>query len=68
MKNWIKFGVIWGVFMFLILNVGFPLYDGDKLDIKRMVVSFPVWIIFGLIFGYMSRSRKNGPKKQIKSK
>ena len=68
MKNWIKFGVIWGVFMFLILNVGFPLYDGDKLDIKRMVISFPVWIIFGLIFGYVSRSRKNTSKKEIKSK
>ena len=68
MKNWIKFGVIWGVFMFLIFNVGFPLYDGDKLDIKRMVISFPVWIIFGLIFGYVSRSRKNPSKKQIKSK
>ena len=68
MKNWIKFGLIWGVFMLLIINVGFPVYDGDKLDITRMVVSFPVWIIFGLIFGYVSRSRKSGPNKQIKSK
>lgn len=65
MKNWIKFGIIWGVFMFLVLNIGFPLYDGEPLEIKNMAIGFPVWIVFGLIFGYVSR--KKGPKKQIDS-
>lgn len=57
MKSWIKFGLIWGVFMFLMMNIVFPLIDGNGLDIKRVLIGIPVWIVFGLIFGYVSRKK-----------
>ncbi|AWH85278.1 hypothetical protein HYN59_09170 [Flavobacterium album] len=63
MKNsWVRFGLIWGVFMALIMNVGFPLFDGTGINWLKVGVTLPVWIIFGLIFGYVSR--KKTPKKQ----
>ena len=58
MKNWVKFGLLWGIFMFLVLNIGFPLWDGSALDYQKMLFSMPFWIIGGLIFGYVSRNKK----------
>lgn len=63
MKSWMKFGIGWGIFMFFLMNIGFPVYDGVEIDIKKCLFMFPLWIIFGLLFGYFSR--KKGPKKQI---
>ncbi|MGV3458886.1 MAG: hypothetical protein ACO1N9_00380 [Flavobacterium sp.] len=65
MKSWVKFGLIWGVVMFLILNILFPLYDGEKLILTKLLVFFPVWLIFGVLFGYISQSRKKKIDKQI---
>lgn len=47
------------------INVIFPLIDGTKIIPLKALVSIPVWLIFGLIFGYVSR--KKGPKKQIET-
>lgn len=58
MKSWVKFGLLWGVFMFLILNVGFPIWDNVALDYQKMLISLPIWLIGGLIFGYVSRRKK----------
>lgn len=62
-KSWVKFGLIWGAFMALVMNVGFPLFDGTGINWAKFAVTLPVWLIFGLIFGYVSR--KKNPKKQI---
>ena len=63
MKSWVKFGLLWGMIMFLILNVGFPLWDNEPLNYEGMQVSLPFWLIGGLIFGYVSR--KKNPNKQV---
>lgn len=58
MKSWVKFGLVWGIFMFLVINVGFPIWDNVALDYQKMLISLPIWIIGGLIFGYVSRRKK----------
>lgn len=63
MKDWMKFGLFWGIFMVLVLNVLFPLFDGEPIQPMKLLVSIPVWLVFGLIFGYVSR--KKGTKKEI---
>lgn len=65
MKSWVRFGLIWGVAMFIILNIIFPLVDGDELIFNKLLVFFPVWLIFGVIFGYISQSRKKKIDKQL---
>lgn len=65
MKSWVRFGLIWGVAMFLILNIIFPLIDGEEIIVKKLLVFFPVWLIFGVLFGYVSQSRKNKIDKQL---
>lgn len=70
MKSWVKFGLIWGVFMMLAINVVFPLFDGTGISVTRLLVALPVWLVFGLIFGYVSRkkdrSKENQPTDKIK--
>ena len=61
-KSWVKFGLGWGLFMLFMLNVVFPLLDGSGLSWQRILVAIPVWLAFGLIFGYVSRKKE--PKKQ----
>ncbi|OYQ46334.1 hypothetical protein CHU92_01540 [Flavobacterium cyanobacteriorum] len=57
MKSWVKFGLVWGVFMFIMLNIVFPLLDGAQPELIKVLIGLPFWIIAGLIFGYVSRKR-----------
>lgn len=61
MKSWIKFGLFWGLFMAVFINVLFPLLDGTAIVPSKVLVSIPFWLIGGLIFGYVSRKKE--PKK-----
>jgi len=61
-KSWVKFGLIWGTLMAIIMNIGFPLFDGENINWAKAAIGLPVWLIFGLIFGYVSR--KKPVKKQ----
>ena len=63
MKSWVKFGLIWGLFMCFIMNVALPLWDNEKLILPKLLIAIPIWIIFVLIFGYVSRKKE--PKKQV---
>jgi hypothetical protein len=58
MKSWVKFGLGWGAFMFVTLNIIFPLIDGSSIELYRVLTGIPVWLVFGLIFGYVSRKKK----------
>jgi uncharacterized membrane protein len=45
------------------MNVALPLWDNEKLILPKLLIAIPIWIIFGLIFGYVSRKKE--PKKQV---
>lgn len=55
MKSWIKFGLILAVVMFIIFNIFFPLVDGKEIIVKKLLLFFPLYLVFGLIFGYISQ-------------
>jgi len=61
MKNWIKFGLFWGLFMAVVINILFPLFDGTEIVPLKVLVSIPFWLLGGLLFGYVSRKKE--PKK-----
>ena len=62
MKSWVKFGLFWGLFMVVAIHIVFPLLDGKSIVLMELLVSIPLWILFGLVFGYVSRKKE--PKKQ----
>lgn len=58
MKSWVKFGLLWGAFMFLMINIVFPLWDKKEITATTFLIGLPIWLIAGILFGYVSRNRK----------
>lgn len=51
-KKWIKTGLIWGGFMFIVMTLGFPLVSGEEINIRSLGIGLIIWTIAGLLFGY----------------
>ena len=51
-KNWVRFGLLWGTFMFFTISIIFPLLENVPLEPVRLFKSLAVWLIMGLVFGY----------------
>ncbi|MCC5944511.1 MAG: hypothetical protein JJT94_06215 [Bernardetiaceae bacterium] len=51
-KNCIKTGLVWGAFMFLIMSIGFPYFDGQEITWKTVLFGIVIWTISGLGFAY----------------
>ncbi|MDV6169831.1 hypothetical protein R1T16_15445 [Flavobacterium sp. DG1-102-2] len=60
MKRWIKYGLIQGTLMAVIITVLFPLIDGTFSTIK-LLTGIPVFMLSGLLWGYFMLGRH--PKK-----
>ncbi|WP_188620560.1 hypothetical protein [Flavobacterium suaedae] len=63
MKTWIKIGLFWGLCMFLIMNIIFPLLNREEITVPRLLIGAVIWLIGGFIFG---RIFKKPAKKQAK--
>ena len=58
MKDWVKVGLVWGVWMFLAMAFVWPLIDREGITLKTVIIKFIYWIIVGLVFGYLSAKYK----------
>ena len=73
MKPWIKGGLIWAAFMFIIMTFVYPYVlplfgfeqEPEKHPVARIIINAVVFTIAGLLIAYTGR--KKGPKKQIDS-
>ncbi len=54
-KCWIKIGLIWGGLMFVIMAFIFPFFTDGGIDRKQILINITVWVIAGLVFGYMMK-------------
>jgi len=52
--SWLKIGLIWGAFMFLIFMVMLYL-DGSEIPLKMILLGVVISAIGGLIFGYLMK-------------
>jgi len=58
MKDWVKVGLGWGVWMFLAMAFVWSLIDREGNTLKTVIIKFIYWIIAGLVFGYLSAKYK----------
>jgi|AntAceMinimDraft_5_1070358.scaffolds.fasta_scaffold293936_2 hypothetical protein len=58
MKDWVKFGLGWGIWMSLLMAFVWPLIDGEEIILKKVIITGIYWIIAGLVFGYLSAKYK----------
>lgn len=62
LKKWQKLGLIWALWMFIIMTFVFPFFSGENITLKKTLIGIPIWFIGGLVFGYSQR--KNFEKKE----
>lgn len=53
MKEWVKVGLAWGIWMFVAMAFFWPLLDGQEITLKITAIKFIFWMFGGLIFGYI---------------
>ncbi|MBX2876000.1 MAG: hypothetical protein KTR30_28020 [Saprospiraceae bacterium] len=51
-SGWVKQGLIWAAFMYVLMTLIFPLLTNDPITQKDVLVGVPIWLVGGLIFGY----------------
>jgi hypothetical protein len=54
MRDWVKVGLGWGIWMFLAMVFVWPLIEGEEITLKTVIIKFIYWIIVGLVFGHLS--------------
>ncbi len=54
-KNWIISGLIFGILMFLVNQIIFPLIKGEKITSQVFLIWLPIWLVGGLGWGFVMR-------------
>lgn len=54
-KNWWKYGLYWGAFMYVIMVFGFPYYENKEITQISILTGIPIWILGGLGYGYLMK-------------
>ena len=51
-KEIIRIGLPWGIGMFLLMTFIFPWMNDEPITLRKTLISFPLWMLGGLLFGY----------------
>ena len=64
--GWVSQGLAWGLVMYILMAIMFPIFIGDGLTLKHALISIPLWGIGGLAFGYTLKliNNRSGMKPQ----
>lgn len=67
-NGWIKEGLSFGFFMFVVMAfIMNPLFNDEPITWKTMLSGIIMWLISGLLFGYLMKIF-NGKPKQVQPK
>lgn len=58
MKKWVKVGLVWGIWMFLGITFIKSLIFGEVITLKVVIIESFLWMIAGLLYGYISDKYK----------
>jgi uncharacterized Tic20 family protein len=54
--NWIKQGMIWALFMYVIMTFLFPLIISEPITLPTILIGIPIWALAGLGYGYFMKT------------
>ena len=49
---WMLRGLLWGIFMFLVIAIATPLAEGLPLEFEKVIIKLILWLVMGLAYGY----------------
>ena len=64
LKRILIMGLVWGLMMFLIMEVMSPYADGEELKFDRTMLGLGLWLSAGLIFGWLMVAIQKPEKKE----
>ena len=67
-KKWLKEGLSWGLFMYIIMNVVAPLIVGEDITKPGLLLGLPMWLIIGFGWGFVMKLWMNRKGKANKAK
>lgn len=50
-KNWILIGIIWGIIMFVVMELVEVQLSGEEIAISKLPIALIIWLLAGLAFG-----------------
>jgi len=69
MVKWWQEGLGFGILMFIIMGVLCPLIDGQEITKKSLLIGFIIWmlggLIYGFIVGFIIRKKKKSKKNRL---
>jgi hypothetical protein len=60
MKKWVRSGLVWAGSLYVIAMVLFPLFDHERFNLEKLLLGIPLWIIVGLILGFLFEKKGKG--------
>lgn len=66
-NSWFYTGLSWGLVMFLLMSLIYPLITKEPITTRSVIVGFIVWAIAGIVYGYAMKlfSSKKGSKSTL---
>lgn len=65
-KSWLILGLFFGLFMYVVMMIIFPLIEGEKITQQNLLIGIPIWLIAGLGWGYFMKFWMNKKGKENK--
>jgi len=66
-KNWLKRGLLFGLFMFVATQIIYPLIENKEITQKNILIGIPFWLICGLGWGLIMKRLMNKKGKENKA-
>jgi len=57
--RWIKEGLLFGILMFIIMQLILPYINGDDITQASLLIAVPVWLFAGIFYGLTIRYLRN---------
>lgn len=51
-RKWLVSGLLFGLFMFIAIEILYPLIAEHEITLRALLVGIPLWFIGGLVWGY----------------
>jgi hypothetical protein len=67
-KIWWLEGLIWGAFMFVMMEILFRWVEKEPFTTKRMLYAAVYWLVGGLIYGFVMKLLTDYSNKKMKKR
>jgi len=54
-KNWVVSGLSFGMLLYFAMAIVWPMIQGDLVDMKSLLRAAPIYIVGGLVYGYVMK-------------